>query len=389
MKVRFRPTTGDSFWGRFAYEHVVSPDHYLVKLRDLIDWDRFTPRFVSLYAGEGKRGPMAYQPVIVFKMLLLAYHYNLSERDVERYCVENIPARLFLDVSLADPIPDHSTLCLFRSRIEAVPDPTKNNTRKGMRNHLEEQYRALFEEMLQQAMGLGIKLGSIQVVDSVHTVANVNNEKDRIRQEAGKDSVDPDASVVHKGTREVTAPDGKVAPQEVMFRGYKTHVSMDAESRLVTALLTTPGAESDCLQFEELLKLDEKQKVPGKTYAGDRGYDSSELHHLLQKEKHKGDALKLRSTRTTKKDPTRQVWIELKQTEAYQEGQRQRYAIEAKFGESKAWHGFGRCRYRGMLRYVAQSFLTFMALNMKRIIYLVTGVPFRGEPQLRLRPAAA
>ncbi len=71
MKVRFRPAQWDSFLERFAYEHVVSPDHFLVKLRGLIDWERFTPRFVRLYAGEGKRGPMAYQPVLVFKMLLL------------------------------------------------------------------------------------------------------------------------------------------------------------------------------------------------------------------------------------------------------------------------------------------------------------------------------
>ena len=365
------------------------PRPFLVKLRDLIDWERFTPRFVGLYVGEGKRGPMAYQPVIVFKMLLLAYLYNLSERDVERYCLENIPARLFLHVGLADPIPDHSTLCLFRSRIEAVPDPAKNNTRKGERNHLEAQYRALFDEILQQAIGLGIQLSNIQIVDSVHTVANVNNEKDRIRQESGKDSVDPDASVVHKGTRDVTAPDGKVTRQEITYRGYKTHTSMDAETRMVTSLLTTPGSEADCLQFAQLLKLDEDRKVPGKTYVADRGYDSCELHHLLQKEKNKNDALGLCSTRTTKKDPTREQWIKLKASAEWQDGQRQRYAIEAKFGESKAWHRFGRCRYRGMLRYVAQAFLTFMVLNIKRMVYLVSGARLRGEPQRRMTPAAA
>lgn len=71
------------------------------------------------------------------------------------------------------------------------------------------------------------------------------------------------------------------------------------------------------------------------------------------------------------------------------DGQRQRYTIEAKFGESKAWHGFGRCRYRGTLRYVAQAFLTFIVLNLKRMIYLTSGVAFRGEPQRRMCPAAA
>jgi IS5 family transposase len=54
-----------------------------------------------------------------------------------------------------------------------------------------------------------------------------------------------------------------------------------------------------------------------------------------------------------------------------------RFRIERKFGEGKAWHGFGRCRYRGVDRYAVQSFLTFMTLNLKRMVLLVTGVRFR------------
>lgn len=154
-----------------------------------------------------------------------------------------------------------------------------------MRNHLEDQNRALFDEIFQQAIGLGIKLSSIQVVDSVHTVANVNNEKHGIRQEGGKDSVDPDASTVPKGTRDVTAPDENVAPQEIMYFGYEAHTSRDAETRLVSGLLTTLGSEADCLKFAELLKLDESLKVPGKTYAADRGYANCELHHLLSRQR--------------------------------------------------------------------------------------------------------
>jgi len=65
-------------------------------------------------------------------------------------------------------------------------------------------------------------MGKIQVVDSVHTVADVNNEKDRKRQEKeGKPPRDPDAQMVNKGKRRVVGPDGKERIKQIPYRGYK------------------------------------------------------------------------------------------------------------------------------------------------------------------------
>ncbi|MCL5950101.1 MAG: transposase, partial [Chloroflexi bacterium] len=50
---------------------------------------------------------------------------------------------------------------------------------------------------------------------------------------------------------------------------------------------------------------------------------------------------------------------------------------ERKFGEGKLWHRLGRCRYLGLVRYGMQAHLTALALNLKRIVFLLTGVPFR------------
>ncbi|MCL5950156.1 MAG: transposase, partial [Chloroflexi bacterium] len=50
---------------------------------------------------------------------------------------------------------------------------------------------------------------------------------------------------------------------------------------------------------------------------------------------------------------------------------------ERKFGEGKLWHRLGRCRYLGLVRYGMQAHLTALALNLKRIVLLLTGVPFR------------
>jgi len=67
------------------------------------------------------------------------------------------------------------------------------------------------------------------------------------------------------------------------------------------------------------------------------------------------------------------------QSQGYTEGLRERYKVERKFGEARKWHGFRRCRYVGFIRHAIQSYLTFMALNLKRPVKLLTSVSFRGK----------
>jgi IS5 family transposase len=147
-------------------------------------------------------------------------------------------------------------------------------------------------------------------VDGTHTVADVNMEKDRKRHEQGKPLADPDAEVVEKGTREVTKADLTTKVEKVIHRGYKTHVSMDAESGLVTSIKPTMGNVDDKSQMPDLVKHDAKRGIPAETYAADRGYDDGDLHGMLWGLK-KHSALKLRDFRTQKKDPNKAPWIKL------------------------------------------------------------------------------
>jgi len=63
-------------------------------------------------------------------------------------------------------------------------------------------------------------------------------------------------------------------------------------------------------------------------------------------------------------------------TEEYQQGKRERYKIERKFGEAKLRHGLGRCRYIGLEKYGVQAYLTAIVLNLKRMVKLISGVGF-------------
>jgi hypothetical protein len=73
------------------------------------------------------------------------------------------------------------------------------------------------------------------------------------------------------------------------------------------------------------------------------------------------------------------VWIDLKKTSQYQARKEERYKIERKFGEAKANHGLRRCRCVGRLRYAIQAYPTAIALNLKRIVKLLTGAIFKGR----------
>jgi hypothetical protein len=158
---------------------------------------------------------------------------------------------------------------------------------------------------------------------------------------------------------------------------------MDPSTRIVTAIKTTPGREADNEQMVVLMDLDKETGLPVTTYAADRGCDDGNLHDVLRA-RGQHDAIKLNDYRTTKEDANKEVWLELLADPYYQEGLSQRYTIEAKFGEAKAWHGLGRSRYRGHPGHTAQAFLTMIVLNLKRIVVLVTGVTLRETSRNRL-----
>jgi len=100
-----------------VYQRAVPAEHFLRKLAALIDWSWFSERLLELYAGAGQVGRPPYDPVVLLKMLLLAYLYNLSERQTEVYCNDSLSAKCFLGLAADEPAPDHSTLTAFKRRI--------------------------------------------------------------------------------------------------------------------------------------------------------------------------------------------------------------------------------------------------------------------------------
>ena len=297
-------------------------------------------------------------------MLLLSYLWNVSERMIEVLANDSLSIGFFLGLGADEKAPDHSTLTLFKNRLV-------NNA--GLKT-----YEELFDEMIKIAQEKGVKFGKLQVVDSVHLVADVNVGKDKQRQSRGKTPRDGDARWGAKGNKIAVGKDGKRHKETQYYYGYKEQVSLNAESGLVTSVIPGRADDYDGHKFKKLVDKDLSKGIEIGTVTADKGYDDGENHYYL--EKHGiNSAIRLNSYRTQKKDENKAGWVELKESFEYQKGLKERYKVERKFGEAKKWHGFARCRYIGFVRHAIQSYLTFMALNLKRLVKLLTSVSFKGE----------
>lgn len=113
------------------------------------------------------------------KMLLVAYLYDLSERQVEEMATFNLAVKYFLGLAADELPPDHSTLTAFKRRL--------------LDNGKLDAFQELLGEIVELAGEQGIEFGTLQVVDSVHTVADVNVAKDDARRKERNPPRDPGA----------------------------------------------------------------------------------------------------------------------------------------------------------------------------------------------------
>jgi len=355
---RFRQTGQQSFFGRWVYDRIVPKDHFLVWLDGIIPWQRFAKKLVRYYQGKALYGPAPYNPVIILKMLLLSFLYDISERQTEDLVNFNLVAKCFVGLAVDEPAPDHSTLSLFKARL--------------LENRKTTAFEMLLQEIIAIAKEQGISFGSLQVLDSVHVIADVNVPKDEGRQSKGQAARDGDAAWGVKHTKKFRDQQGNKVEQKEYFYGYKQHASLNAATGLITSVTHTPGNAYDGHELPALVMSDVTQGIPVKTVAADKAYDDGENHEFLWSN-HMHSAIRLNDYRTTKKDDNKGIWIALQQSPEYRAGLKERYKVERKFGEGKEQHGFRRCRYVGLLRFAVQGFLTVVTMNLKRLVVLLTG----------------
>lgn len=240
----------------------------LTKLKDplealakYIDFELFRPVLADVFVREENApGAKPYDPVMMFKILILQRLYKLSDPQVEFQITDRMSFTRFLGLRIGETIPDYSTVWRFREAL----------TKAGA-------VKRLFDEFTAHLATRGVLPQEGVIIDAsfveVPRQRNSREENALIKKggvpEAWADQPDKLAQ------KDVDARWAKKGNQT--FYGYKNHARCDSTSNLITDFAVTDAAVHDSQPFAELVG----EKDRGKKVWADSAYKSAETDARL------------------------------------------------------------------------------------------------------------
>ena len=94
----------------------VGADDVLAKVDALMDWRSFSP-ILKRGLGRSGVGPQGYDPLGLFKCLLIGQWHGLSDPKLERALKVRLDFMIFCGLDLHAAIPDETTHCRFRNAL--------------------------------------------------------------------------------------------------------------------------------------------------------------------------------------------------------------------------------------------------------------------------------
>ena len=211
----------------------------------VVDFEFFRPeREAALgYSDGAKGGRPAYDPVLMFKILVIQAQNGLSDDKAEFLMNDRLSFMRFLGLGLNDPVPDAKTIWMFRERL----------TRAGAINGLFRRFDAAIRAAGYIAM-------SGQTVDSSLVAApkqrNTRDEKQAAKagktaheiwldQPAKARQKDVDARWTIQTGKARRDGDRTMLDIAIPSFGYKAHTSIDRRYRLIRCWEVTDASRHD------------------------------------------------------------------------------------------------------------------------------------------------
>ena len=313
--------TQTSLADAFIYQHEALTE--LDDLNQLIDWKSIESQMNTI--NNNPMGEKAWPPLVMFKILLLQSFYNLSDPACEKQLARDLLFRRFVNLSLTDPVPDHSTIWRFRNTLN------KNGILQKLLDNINHQLNS---------QGLIIKNGQASIIDA--TVIQAKNNRPN-KNAKGENTQDKDASYNVK-----TASDGK---RKTTY-GFKAHANVDEDGFILSQTLTT-GSLHDSNVFEQLLTGSEEAVYADSAY-------KSQKHDQLLKSKDIQNRVLHRAYRNKPLSEQQKSHNKL--------ASQVRYVVERTFGVLKKYYGLGQARYMGIARNQARLTIICIAHNLKRAV---------------------
>ena len=235
----------------------------LIELNRVIDWELFRVPLLKLSEKPRKSaaGRKQIDRVLLFKMLVLQRLYNLSDEALEYQVRDRLSFMRFLGLSLAASVPDARTMWLFREELKE--------------HELTEE---LFERFHESLHALNVELKSGQIVDATFVTVPVqrNSREENELIKEGAVPIEWGKSPRKLAQKDADARWTKKNGQSIY--GFKDHVNVDRDTKLITAWADTPAQVHDSQMLEAVLRSPEEG---GAEIHADSAYRSEEQEARL------------------------------------------------------------------------------------------------------------
>ena len=218
--------------------------HKLDKINQCVDWNKIKKVLSPI---NYQKTSLAYDPLLLFKCLLLQTWDDLSDQGLESGLVRDLLFKRFVGLDMTTKVPDHSTIFKVRARLEGA-------------NIAE----VLLGEVNEQIVKNGIEIkGGKGIVDA----SVVEASRCRVKKgKGGKDTRDKEGGYWTKKDS---------SGKQKMACGYKVHVNCN-EKGIVKRVEFTKANVHDSRVMKDLLA-DEREVY------GDSAYRSKKYEEYLRK----------------------------------------------------------------------------------------------------------
>jgi IS5 family transposase len=235
----------------------------LERLNEGIDFEIFRPlleeKLTKEAKGDGGRPPYDY--ILMFKIMILQRYYNLSDEQVEYQINDRMSFMRFLDLSIADDIPDSRTVWTFRERL----------TDLGL-------VKELFDLFLKELEKLNLIVNEGKIIDAsfVEVPRQRNHRAENVQIKSGE-IPDSFTENPHKLSHKDT--DARwTKKNNVNYFGYKNHAKGDAKSKLITDYTVTDASVHDSNETGKLLNENDK----GEPFYADSAYSGAPQEAIIE-----------------------------------------------------------------------------------------------------------
>jgi IS5 family transposase len=238
----------------------------LETIKAAVPWDEFRGSIEAVTESKPEErksaaGRKGYDAILKFKMLVLAALYNLSDEQLEMQVRDRLSFMRFLDLGLEHPVPDATTIWLFR---EALVEAK-----------LIDELFSLFSRHL-EAKGYVARGG--QIIDATIVPAPIqrNSKDENAAIKAGKTPEDWEKQPAKNSQKDKDARWTKKHGKS--YFGYKDHIGVDKTYKVIRKWDATDASVHDSQKLDEII---DRNNTSNKVWA-DPAYRSAEAETKLK-----------------------------------------------------------------------------------------------------------